>query len=156
LESVSARSPLGAVAADSENGAALGLIHEWAEQVRRRAVVVVLSDCLGDLNANVDAIRHLRSRRHDVLLLHVVDPAEQEFPFLEPTRFCDLENDRVQTVDCRQLRAAYCAEFAAFRRRLETECSEMGADYVLLRTDAPLERPLAEFLTRRARKGQGG
>jgi len=156
LEAISARDPLGCDSPSADTVGALRRLHDWAEQIRRRAVMVVLSDCLGDLHATVEALRHLRSRRHDVLLLHVVDPAEQEFPFLEPTLFRDVESDRTQSVDCRQLRAAYCAEFDAFRRRLETECSEMGTDYLLLRTDAPIERPLAAFLARRARQGQTG
>lgn len=156
LEGISAREPVGAAPADAAEVGALARIHAWAEQSRRRGVVVVMSDCLGDLYPSIEALRHLRSRQHDVLLLHVVDPAEQDFPFQEPTLFRDVEQDRAQAVDCRQLRAAYCAEFETFRRRLETECSEMGTDYVLLRTDVPLERPLAAFLTRRARKGQGG
>jgi uncharacterized protein (DUF58 family) len=135
---------------------ALRPLHEWAEQHARRVVVVVLSDCLGELAASVAALRHLRSRRHDVLLLHVVDPAEQDFPFDEPTLFHDLESVTSQPVDCRQLRAAYCAEFESFRRRLETECRELGLDYALLRTDEPVDRVLATFLSRRARKGALG
>jgi uncharacterized protein (DUF58 family) len=128
-------------------------LHEWSEQRAQRGVVVVFSDCLGDLSSSVEALRHLRSRRHDVLLLHIVDPAEQDFPFDEPTRFHDLESGRAQSVDCHQLRAAYRAEFSAFQRQLEADCRELGADYALVRTDAPIERTLAAFLSRRARKG---
>jgi len=155
LEAISAREPIGPAPADADDVGAMDRIHEWAEQSRRRGVVVVLSDCLGDLTSSIEALRHLRSRQHDVVLLHVVDPAEQDFPFQEPTLFRDVEQAREQAVDCRQLRAAYCAEFEAFRRRLETECSEMATDYVLLRTDVPLEHPLAAFLARRSRTGQG-
>jgi hypothetical protein len=116
-------------------------------------VVVILSDCLGDPAGTIAALRHLRARRHDIVVLHVVDPAEQEFPFDEPTMFHDVESPDSQPVDCRQLRTAYCAEFAEFRRRLEGACRDLGIDYVLLRTDAPVERVLATFLSRRARRG---
>lgn len=128
-------------------------LHEWAEQDSRRGVVVVISDFLGDLDALRAALRHLRSRRHDVLLLHIVDPAEQDFPFDEPTLFHDVEGGPAQPVDCRQVRLAYLAEFDRFRRRLEAEARELGLDYALLRTDAPLDRALAAFLVRRARRG---
>ncbi|MBL8851785.1 MAG: DUF58 domain-containing protein [Planctomycetaceae bacterium] len=156
LEQIMVRS----AAASDANGApttepapTLRPLHEWCEQGWKRAVVVVLSDCLGDLSSNLEALRRLRSCRHDVVLLHVVDPAEQDFPFDEPTRFHDVESGRAQPVDCRQLRAAYCADFESFRRKLETDCRELGADYALLRTDAPVELALAAFLSRRVRQG---
>lgn len=156
LESLSATVPPAVAASDSDARPALADLHPWAEQTRRRGVVIVLSDCLGELNATLDALRRLRSGRHDILLVHVVDPAEQDFPFLEPTQFHDLETARMQSVDCRQLRDAYCAEFEAFRRQLQSECGEMGGDYLLLRTDAPIDTCLAALLARRARKGLTG
>lgn len=156
LESLAAAEPPAASAAAGDAPAALAEIHGWAEQTRRRGVVVILSDCLGDLPTTTQALRRLRSGRHDILLVHVVDPAEQDFPFVEPTQFHDLESGRAQAVDCRQLRDAYCAEFAAFCRQLETECGEMGGDYLLLRTDAPIDTCLAALLARRSRKGLDG
>lgn len=153
LETIAASAPPAVVPEETDAPGALSELHGWAEQARRRALVVVLSDCLGNPDASFNALRHLRSGRHDVLLVHVVDPAEQDFPFLEPTQFHDLERDRMQSVDCRQLRDAYCAEFAEFCRRLEAECGEMGCDYLLLRTDAPLDSCLAALLARRARQG---
>lgn len=132
---------------------ALRSLHEWAESCQRRSLAVVLSDCFGDLKSNMMALRHLRSRRHDVALLHVIDPAEQDFPFDEPTRFHDIESSQTEAVDCRQLRSAYRAEFESFRRRLEAASREMDVDYALLRTDAPLEQGLAAFLSRRGRNG---
>lgn len=155
LERVSAESAAGATEpAAGRLPAALRRhpLQEWAEQVSRRAVVVVISDFLGDTDAITAALRQLRSRRHDVVLVHVVDPAEQDFPFDEPTLFHDMEGGPAQPVDCRQVRLAYLAEFDRFRRRLEAEARELGLDYALLRTDAPLDLALAAFLARRSRR----
>jgi uncharacterized protein (DUF58 family) len=140
-------------APDPEPPPALRCLNHWIETVQRRCVAVVLSDCFGDFDETMTALRHLRSRRHDVVLLHVIDPAEQDFPFDEPTRFHDVESALTQPVDCRQLRSAYRAEFEGFRRRLAAECREAGVDYALLRTDQPVEQGLAAFLSRRGRRG---
>lgn len=131
-------------------------LHGWAEQNSRRGVVVIISDFLGDLSSIMTSLRHIRSRRHDVLLLHVVDPAEEDFPFDEPTLFHDLESTSTQPVDCRQVRAAYRAEFDGFCRRLEGEAREAGMDYARLRTDQPLDRALAACLSQRSEAGGSG
>ena len=141
-------------APQSEARQTVGCVHEWAETCQNRGVVVVLSDCFGDPESVLSSLRHLRSRRHDVILLHVIDPAEQDFPFDEPTRFHDLESSGSQPADCRRIRAAYCAEFERFLRRLETDSRECGVDYALLRTDAPVERGLAAFLSHRKMRGR--
>lgn len=157
LESISTELPVhrGAHEHDHRLAAAspADALHELAEQFTRRCVIVVLSDCFGDPLLLSAALRHFRSRRHDVMLLQVIDPAEQDFPFEEPTRFLDIESPQTELIDPKVVRAAYCREFEAFRRRLEAECRDLGMDYGLLRTDQPLDAVLAAFLARRMRKG---
>jgi uncharacterized protein (DUF58 family) len=128
-------------------------LHEQAERIHRRALIVILSDCFRELPVLLPALRHFRHRRHDVSVMQVVDPAEQDFPFDEPTLFHDLEVAQSEFVDPRTVRAAYQAEFERFRHALEAGCRDSGADYVLLRTDQPVESALSAYLLRRSRRG---
>ena len=70
--------------------------------------------------------------------MQIIDPAEQDFPFEDPTRFRGLEGLPEQTVEPRALRRAYQTEFESFLRKVRSICSELQMDYVLLRTDRPL------------------
>ena len=127
-------------------------LHESAERIRPRSLVILLSDCFADPDSLTAALRHFRHRRHDLSVLHVVDPAETDFPFEEPTLFHDLESPQSEFVDPRGVQAAYRREFEEFRRRLQAITRDLGMDYALLRTDTPLEQALSSFLLRRARR----
>jgi uncharacterized protein (DUF58 family) len=130
-------------------------LHELAERMHRRSLVVILSDCFNDAARLLSALKHFRHRRHDVTVMQVVDPAEVEFPFDEPTLFHDLELPQSEFVDPRAVRSAYRREFERFRRMLESECRNAGLDYLLLRTDRSLDSALSSYLVRRARRAAG-
>ena len=69
-----------------------GLLHALAGRIKRRGLIVILSDGFDKLDDLTSALRHLRHRRHEVLFLHVLAPEEEEFPFRRPARFRDLES----------------------------------------------------------------
>lgn len=127
------------------------IFHDMAERIHKRGLVIVLSDLFDDVAALVSGLKHLRHRRHDVSVIHVIDPAEQDFPFDGPTRFRGLEGLPEQTAEPRSLRRAYQAEFEAFLREVRIACGNLQMDYTLVRTDLPLDRALRSFLTRRVR-----
>lgn len=132
---------------------ALGpIFHDLAERIRKRGLVIILSDLFDDVATLVSGLKHFRHRRHDVSVLHVIDPAEQDFPFEDPTRFRGLEGLPEQTVEPRALRRAYQTEFEGFLRDVRGRCSDLQMDYVLLRTDRPLDHALRGFLTRRMQR----
>ena len=130
-------------------------LHELAERIHRRSLVVILSDFFNDATKLLSALKHFRHRRHDVSVMQVIDPAEEEFPFDEPTLFHDLELPQSEFVDPRAVRGAYRREFERFRRRLESDCRNAGLDYLLLRTDRSLDGALSAYLVRRARRAAG-
>lgn len=127
-------------------------LHDAAVRLRRRGVAVVLSDLLDDPQPLLTAIRQLRMRRHDVIVMHVLDAAELEFPFRHPTLFRGLEGAGELPVDAKSLRAAYLREFQRHQRELQQGCAAEGADYCQLRTDAPLDQALSSFLSHRAHR----
>lgn len=125
------------------------VLKQLAQRLRRRVVVVVISDLLGDTASLLTGLRALHRRRHDVLVLHVMDPAELSFPFDRPTLFQGLEQFPDVVADPRALRAAYLAEMDRHLARVQRACRECEIDYRLVPTDKPLDRTLTSFLSTR-------
>jgi uncharacterized protein (DUF58 family) len=115
------------------------ILSEVAERLDRRGVVIVLSDCFSDLSSLFRGLNQLRSRKHDLRLWQIVDPAEEEFPFDDPTLFRGLEGWADLSVEPRMLRAAYQKEFASHRDWLRRQCRDWHIDFVSLRTDLPID-----------------
>ena len=137
---------------DGDIGAVLGLL---AEKVRRRGIVVVISDCFGDLAGTLRGLHQLRQRRHEVIVFHLLDEAEVEFPFQHLTRFEGLEGLGQVLTDPRALRTAYLKELRRFRDGLKRGCRGVGIDMVEVTTHMPLDETLTRFLgLRRARRGR--
>jgi uncharacterized protein (DUF58 family) len=128
------------------------IFHDLAERIKRRGLIVILSDLFDDPASLMMGLKHFRHRRHDVVLLHVIDPAEQDFPFVDQTLFKGLENLGEQLTEPRALRRAYQKEFEAFLKAVRSGVRDLHMDYVMLRTDQPLEIALHEFLSRRMHK----
>src|SRR5579863_3960869 len=126
------------------------IFHDLAERIKKRGLVVILSDLFDDLPSLLLGLKHLRHRRHEVLVLQVIDPAEQDFPFQDPTLFKGLERLPEQLTEPRSLRAAYRREFENFLKDIRRGCRDLHMDYTVLRTDMPLDVALRTFLTNRA------
>jgi len=126
-------------------------LHQIAASIRRRALVVIISDLLGDEEAIVHALAHFRKRHHDVIVLHVLDPAEIDLSFKKPCEFEDLENGDRVTVNPRALRKAYTEVFAQFLDRYRTACAGMKIDYRIARTDETPEEFARAYLSERQR-----
>ncbi len=126
-------------------------LHELAEGLRRRGMVILISDLLDDVEAILSALQHFRYQGHDVLVLHVMDPAELSFPFDATTEFADLETGERATVAPEGLRPLYMKKLGAFLDAIEKGCADIRADYRLFDTSQPLELALSEYLFRRGK-----
>lgn len=125
--------------------------HIAAHQLKRRGMVILLSDCLDSVESLERALRHFRYRNHEVLLFHILAPEELEFPFRNPTRFRNLEaTGQSITTDARRLRDEYLKNFDAYRQQLRRTVQDLKIDYLLLRTDEPVDRALGVYLARRS------
>jgi uncharacterized protein (DUF58 family) len=137
-------------AASAERKTSIGpILHDLSERIKRRGIVIVLSDLFDNVDSLLTGLKHLRHRRHEVVLMHVLDPAEVDFPFDHVTLFRGLENLPDLLVEPRAIRKAYLAEFARYVRRLQTGCRAHAIDYVPMRTDHSLEVALASYLASR-------
>lgn len=125
------------------------IFHELAERFSKRGVVVILSDLFVEPNALLAGLKHFKHRRHDVVVMQVLDPAELDFPFNRPTLFRGLEEMPEVLTDPSGLRRAYLRELQTFLNGVERACRDLQFDYTLLRTDAPLDAALSTFLARR-------
>jgi uncharacterized protein (DUF58 family) len=125
------------------------ILHELAERMKKRCVVVILSDLFDDVESILAGLKRFRHRRHDVILFHVLDPAELEFAFSRPAVFQGLEGMPRVTVDPRALRKAYRREMEQYLQTLSIGCRRIGMDYQQLRTDAPLDVALSNYLAAR-------
>lgn len=124
-------------------------LQELTGRLKRRGMVILLSDCFGDVARLKHVLEQFRLRGHDVLVFQVLAPEELEFPFKRESFFQDLELPRRLQINPNSLRKQYLAEFRAFREQLRDMLTDIGADLVTLRTDQDLGDTLAQYLRRR-------
>ncbi|HYY52254.1 MAG TPA: DUF58 domain-containing protein [Myxococcales bacterium] len=120
-----------------------------AEKAGRRALVIVLTDLFDATDRSVPALKMLRSRRHDVLLLQTLDREELEFPFDDPTRFLSMEDDRQIEAQPRQIRESYLLEMRRFLESTRRELARADVEVEQIATDAAPDRVLLKLLARR-------
>ncbi len=120
-----------------------------AARLKRRGLVVLVSDLLSDADKTLAALKLLRFQRHDVLVLQVLDRAEVDFKFDRATRFIGLEGYPSVAADPRFVGSAYRKAMQQFIDKLKSGCQQMGMDYHLLTTDESLANALTHMLARR-------
>jgi uncharacterized protein (DUF58 family) len=125
------------------------IFHDLAERLKRRGLVLILSDLFDDVPSMMAGLKHFRHRRHEVVVFHVLDPAELDFPFRQTTLFRGMEELPDVLTDPRALRGAYLDEFGKFLQSVRKGCRAERIDYVLLRTDQSLEIALSSYLASR-------
>ncbi len=125
------------------------IFHDLAERFKKRGVVIVFSDLFDDVASMLAGLKHFRHRRHEVIVFHVLDPAELDFPFKQMTMFQGLEGFADVLADPRALRQAYLEEFQAFTKAVRQGCRAQRIDYVEMRTDQSLDLVLNTYLARR-------
>lgn len=125
------------------------IFHDLAERITRRGIIVVLSDFFDELDDILGGLKHLRHKRHEVIVMQVLDPAELDFPFQDATLFRGLEQEPELLTDPRSLRESYLEHLNGFLDRLHTGCLMQNIDHLRLRTDASLGKVLAGYLARR-------
>lgn len=122
------------------------VLHQIASQIRRKGVVIVISDFFDDEEAVIGGIQHLRFSGHEVIVMQVLDPYEIEFPFTGMVEFEGLENVPVVQTRPSQIKKSYHREFEAFRQRLREACERNQCHFLPVRTDHPLDEVLTNYL----------
>ncbi len=125
------------------------ILHDLAERVGRRSILAVFSDLFDEPAEILAGLKHLRHKRHEVIVFHVLDAAELEFPFQEATLFRGLEAYPELLTDPRGLRQGYLDQIDKFLHELRRGCRDFNMDYVPLRTDGSLGVALSGYLAHR-------
>ena len=130
-----------------------GIFHDLADRIRRRALVIILSDLFDDDEALLQALHHFRHKRHEVMLVQVMAREELTFPFRGWFQFQDLESDNHKAMlDPASIRRSYLTHLRGFLERLERRCGQMEIDYLQCPTTVPYETALTDYLARRAKR----
>ncbi len=117
----------------------------------RQGICVVLSDCYDDPSRIARALGTLGARGHDVMLCHVIDPIERDFPYDAATTFADLERATRLAVNPAEIGPEYRARFAAHQAAVAAAVTAVGVDVVTVSDDEPLDRALTAWLEHRRR-----
>jgi uncharacterized protein (DUF58 family) len=127
------------------------LLHELAETVRQRALVVILSDLFVDPPLLRDCFEHLRFRKHDVSAFHLLDPEELGFTFQRPTRFLDMEGGTAVFAEPVEIADRYHKALRDYLQAIQKITLETAIDYRRISIDSPYDVQLTDFLVNRAR-----
>jgi uncharacterized protein (DUF58 family) len=127
-------------------------LHQLAEALLKRSLIVLISDLLDDPAPVVKGLRHLKFRGTDVVVFQVLDPNELTFPFKGAAKFTDLETAEAVVADPARARKDYLRELAGLTLHYDRELRGAGIDYVQLDTSQPLDFALLTYLSARARR----
>lgn len=128
-------------------------LHEIAERIKRRGLVIILSDLFDQPSEVMSALKHFRHKKNEVIVMQVLDPLERSFAFGRDAVFKDLETSEEMTTQPWHIQKAYHDSMREFIESYKKQCREHNIDYVLLDTSTPFDVALFEYLHKRQRMG---
>ncbi len=128
-----------------------GTLHRLANRAKKRGLIVLVSDLYDEPEEVVRALHHFRHRKHELIVFHVLDKAELEFPFRDLTAFYDLETNEKLLIDPLGVRETYLQLIREFVDHYRRACAEMYVDYVMTDTSVPYDFMLSKYLAKRGR-----
>jgi uncharacterized protein (DUF58 family) len=127
------------------------LLHDIANQVRRRGLFFLISDCFDDVESILGGLQHLRFGGHEVIVFHILHPDELNFPFNGMVKFDAMEEKMHLLTRPQLVRPTYLKALKKYLEELQAGCERNRCDYVLMNTGKSLAETLAEYLARRLR-----
>ncbi|HZL86701.1 MAG TPA: DUF58 domain-containing protein [Candidatus Krumholzibacteria bacterium] len=128
-------------------------LHAMAERLKRRGLVVLISDLLDDPAKILNGLQHFRHRQHEVLVFHVLDDLERTFDYSQEARFVDLETGREIRTQPWFIKAEYRQKVESWMQHLARECRRHLIDYVPMTTSTPFDLALLAYLNKRSHLG---
>jgi len=124
-------------------------LHRLANRFKRRCLIVLISDLYDEPEEVMRALHHFRHRRHEVIVFHIFDKAEIDFPFRDVVAFRDLETDERLQIDPAYVRDVYVEQIEAFIESYRRACAESHIDYVMTDTSVPYDFMLSRYISKR-------
>ncbi len=130
-------------------------LHQFAERIRQRALVIIISDCFCDVDELLNCFEHLHFQKHDFALFHLLDPLELDLDLDRPIRFQDMEGSDVLLAEPEIIREPYLEAVREYLVKIHEGCNKHNADYRRVSTDQPYDAILADFLVDREMLAKG-
>lgn len=134
-------------ASDKTNTAAC--LNEIAEKIKRRGLVVIVSDFFDDIISVLKALKHFRYNKNEVIVFQILDPLEMSFAFGKDAIFKDLETDDEMTTQPIQIQKAYSTAMKEFTSQIKSECLNSNIDYNLIETSDTYDKALLNYIQKR-------
>lgn len=126
-------------------------LDKLAEQIKRRGLIIIISDLFDDLDSISSALKHFRHKENEVILFQLLDPRELDFDFGRAAKFIDLESHEEIVTNSYQLKESYKQAVNDFIGKIKNICYSQNVDYNLVVTSDPFDKALREFLSKRAK-----
>lgn len=124
-------------------------LHELAEKIKKRGLVILISDLLDEPDEVLAGLKHFRHKKHEVIVFHLIDPKEKDLDFSVRTRFYDIETGEDITTEPWQIRKAYKRVLENFQSNYTREMRKRNIDYISIETNKPLDIVLTHYLEKR-------
>jgi uncharacterized protein (DUF58 family) len=126
-------------------------LHEMAERIKRRGLVIIMSDLLDDADKIISGLKHFRYNQHEVIIFHILDPRERDLAFSGDVIFKDMETGEEITTSPFQIKRDFALQAKAFSEEIATACRQSNIDYHPIDTAMPFDKALYAFLAKRER-----
>ncbi|MCH7690626.1 MAG: DUF58 domain-containing protein [candidate division Zixibacteria bacterium] len=126
-------------------------LHEMAERIKRRGLVIILSDLLDEADKIISGLKHFRYNKHEVIVFHILDPRERDFAFPSEAIFKDMETGEELTTLPYQIKGHYARAVSDFSEEIASACRQSRIDYHPIDTSMPFDKALYAFLAKRER-----
>ena len=135
----------------SEKTETTSALDELAERINKRGLVVIISDFLDEEESVINALKHFRYRKNEVIAFQILDPREIDFKFPSSGNFIDIETGAEIVTQPYQIRKSYKESVDAFIRKIKGECYNHNIDYNLITTSTPFDKAMRKFFSKRTR-----
>ncbi len=125
------------------------VLHDLAEKIKRRGLIIILSDLFDDSESIVKALKIFRHKKNEVLVFHMLDPAELVLPYRRDTLLEDMETHERISIAPKNIKKAYREKIEAFLETYKAEFRSVSIDYQFLCTDTPYDKALLSYLAKR-------
>lgn len=129
------------------------VLHEMADRIKKRGLVILISDLFDDFDAIIGGLKHFRYNKQEVIVFHILDRQELNFNFNTRTRFKDMETGELVTTEPWQIRNSYKDLMLEFQDKYRKQCRKRLIDYIPLFTDHDLDIALSQYLRKREKLG---
>jgi|SRR5690554_646634 len=126
-------------------------LNSIAEKIKRRGLVIIVSDFFDDVNAILQALKHFRYKKNEVIVFQVLDPVERNFAFGKDAIFEDMETGEEMTTQPYQIQKAYKDAMNEFINKIKSECLNSNIEYNLIETSTPFDKALLSYIQKRSK-----